>query len=271
MWNFSATIFNRCLNTGSSEFQSRVSASRSSLLQPRACAFCRQTLDVSCAELWRSLDYGSRRQNERAGEYICRSCLRDLPLIFPWRDVLTRQTISWSDLAKNYCFDRSVMALTEYKDPIKRSLLQLKFHGDRSQSLVLAEILEKCLPLRKWRGQITFVPVPLSEKRLHERGYNQVTLILEQLTSRQPIEIVNLLKKIRDTERQSELQSTAARKANIHEAFAVDTGVSLLKTDRILLFDDVVTTAATLLEAKRTLNQAGYQHVCCLALTTGRI
>lgn len=240
---------------------------------PRCCVYCKQALTPTCAQLWRSADYGVLPQvDSRTDNLICRRCLSALPLIFPWRDVITRQFYTQSDLYFSSKFDQATVALADYLNPLKQSLLRLKFHDEPFESVVLAEVLHTCLPSFSSGQPVYIVPLPLSDTRLRERGYNQVELILSHLKPNRNIRVSKLLVKSRDTARQSEIGNRMARIRNVEGAFRLNREVtSVDKTAKIVLFDDVITTAATILEARKTLMEAGYQHICCLALMTRRV
>ena len=97
------------------------------------------------------------------------------------------------------------------------------------------------------------VPVPSNRSALRERGFNPAELLARDLSLGLPkVRWVNLLSRARETRDQSKL-NPAERRAN-------QTGsmVSKVGAGRVLLVDDVVTTGATLLTAKQTLENAGF-------------
>ncbi len=102
------------------------------------------------------------------------------------------------------------------------------------------------------------LPIPLSDRRLRERGYNQSQLIGEALARRRQCRLcVRRLVRLRDTGQQARL-SLAERRGNLRGAFAVMQPVQGL---RIALLDDVMTSGTTLFEAAATLRRAGAQEV----------
>ena len=105
--------------------------------------------------------------------------------------------------------------------------------------------------------------MPVSVKRLRQRGYNQ-TLYPARAASRLlgvPLIGEGVFAKAGRVP-QSSLPTHAARRRNIRGAFAVCGDLP----PRLLLVDDVVTSGATLREAARTLAAAGVQEITALAV-----
>ena len=106
------------------------------------------------------------------------------------------------------------------------------------------------------------IPIPLSFKRLSERGFNQ-SLVLSQQLSREKTHPSSLLR-MRNTLAQSSLPRNE-RLTNLKGAFAVAPLMAAkLRGQRILLIDDVMTSGATLNAAAQVLKQAGAAHVSAL-------
>ena len=110
------------------------------------------------------------------------------------------------------------------------------------------------------------VPVPLGEKRMKERGYNQVALIAKPLSlSLGRIYHQAALKRRRETKSQVGL-SAVERRQNVHDAFIADSRI--VRGKSVLLMDDVATTGATLSSGAEALLQAGASQV--YAITVAR-
>ena len=106
------------------------------------------------------------------------------------------------------------------------------------------------------------VPVPLSDMRLRERGFNQSALLAHQLAAN----LVNehILSRLRHTTPQSEL-GREARLNNLWHSIAVNpSGLKTLSNRRVLLIDDVMTTGSTLSVCAQALLSAGAKQVNCL-------
>ena len=87
------------------------------------------------------------------------------------------------------------------------------------------------------------VPVPLHRAREWERTFDQARLLAKQLQEYSGIPLRDVLIRRKSTAPQTSL-SGAARRRNLHNAFAVKQGTQLPAS--VLLVDDVITTGATL-------------------------
>ncbi len=100
------------------------------------------------------------------------------------------------------------------------------------------------------------VPVPLAKERLRERGYNQSTLIAQELANFWEVPVCNVLARTRSTQTQTRL-TPGDRLHNVSGAFTTVVPKSELAGKHLVLIDDVVTTAATLNSCATALFQGG--------------
>jgi len=163
-------------------------------------------------------------------------------------------------------------ALFAYRDPvIKKVLWQLKYKKRAVVAKCCADILyDRMLEeLSDMRVLANFtdpvlVPIPLSRKKLRERGFNQSELMAREIhrndTGRSFALDTGMLRKIKETRSQMSIKDRSERAKNIVGSFAVgDPGRALGKN--IILIDDITTTGATLGEARRALLKAGARKV----------
>jgi ComF family protein len=149
----------------------------------------------------------------------------------------------------------SARALLRYADPVDRWMAALKFGRrlacGRLMSRLMAEHLGDRLALPECDAVL---PMPLHPRRLRERGFNQVVELLRPLQPVLPAPVRPFwLARVRDTPQQTGLDA-AHRRRNLRDAFAASTEV---RGQRLLLVDDVITTASTVNEAARCLLRAG--------------
>ncbi len=104
------------------------------------------------------------------------------------------------------------------------------------------------------------IPVPVSKKRLKERGYNQAGLIGEKLAKDMKIEYDGeILKKVKNSEKQS-MQNFRKRQESVKNLFKISDNLKV-KDKRIILIDDVFTTGATANECSKILTEAGAKSI----------
>ena len=152
-------------------------------------------------------------------------------------------------------------ALFEYRTPVDRWILDMKFHQDLVAARLFGALLSEALPPCEDGGP-SILPVPLHRKRLSERGYNQALEIARPLRKQgYPLEL-DCCYRERYTAAQSGLPATN-RRANLRGAFAADWA---LHGRSFILVDDVITTGATLNELARTLKRAGAERVEALVI-----
>ncbi len=97
------------------------------------------------------------------------------------------------------------------------------------------------------------VPMPSNRSSLRERGYNPAELLAREIAARLPrVKWSNLLSRVRETQDQSKL-NPIERKVNQLGSMVAKAG-----SGSVIIVDDVVTTGASVLTAKQTLENAGY-------------
>ena len=100
------------------------------------------------------------------------------------------------------------------------------------------------------------LPVPLSESRARERGFNQSERLAHSLSERWHVPVwCDVLERARSTATQTRL-TPEERLANVSGAFRVRDS-SRLRNAHVVLVDDVVTTAATLNACAAALSAGG--------------
>lgn len=150
-----------------------------------------------------------------------------------------------------------------YGDPVDRWLAALKFRNGLAAGHLLGELLVDGLDPALLDGVDVVLPMPLHRARLRERGYNQAVELLRPLQRRHRLPLLlDGLRRERDTPHQLGLDA-ATRRRNLRGAFR---GSPALAGRCVLLFDDVITTGSTVVEAARALLAAGATEVRVLAV-----
>jgi ComF family protein len=115
------------------------------------------------------------------------------------------------------------------------------------------------------------ISVPITQKKLRKRKYNQSALLAKNLAQKMNIECENqFLLKMLETKVQAGLNKKERQK-NLKGAFTVNKSFfERYKTKNILIVDDVYTTGSTINECAKTLLNQGFQGKI-FAITLARV
>lgn len=158
----------------------------------------------------------------------------------------------------------TMRAPAAYRDAMEIAVKLLKFGGRVRMAGPLAAEMAACAQAELDVATYSHLMfVPLHRVRQRERGFNQSELLAREVWPVFPHAILDAqLQRIRPTLTQSRLRG-AERHSNVRGAFAY-VGPDLAGA-RIVLVDDVVTTAGTVTECARVLKRAGAARVDVLA------
>lgn len=165
------------------------------------------------------------------------------------------------------CSDNNELCIGYYKGPLKELILKLKCKKDYVAGEVLVNLIEEKIIDVDTTYYLTYIPI--SNKSLNERGFNQCEYIAKELAFRNNFKVVNTLKKVREAKTQKTL-SKEDRFANIKGTFQVRDR-KLTEGRNFILIDDVVTTGATLAEGVRALKENGAVEIKILTLAKSHI
>lgn len=187
---------------------------------------------------------------------LCEACAAELPRLAgelcPRCALPTpRGALCGRCLAEPPDYDATVAALA-YDFPADALVHALKFRGELALAPFLAKMLRNGLSSE---AVDCVIPVPLSAKRLRERGYNQAVEIARHLRP-EKLEVALCVRE-RDARPQMELP-WAERQRNVRGGFSCRRA---LVGATVAVVDDVMTTGATLDEMARTLKRAGAARV----------
>jgi ComF family protein len=219
----------------------------SNILYPSRCPLCGNSADVFshapvCGLCWSEI----RRYTGPS----CRVCA------LPFTSEHAR--LCGQCLKKSPPFSK-VITYGLYEGSLREAINQFKFHGVRRLSKPLGSLLlASDLP-----AVDAVVPVPVTVRKLRERGFNQSLLLAKIIAKkiRVPLLMDTLLKK-KETPPQIGL-TARERLMNLRNAFTVKGSVDAM---RLLLVDDVMTTGATVTECSKQLMKAGAEEVIVLTL-----
>jgi len=169
--------------------------------------------------------------------------------------------------ASHHLLGMDITTVMDYRDDSVQDLIRsLKYdgseHAARLCAQVLADFLLEELSEEKSYSprRILLVPMPLHQRRLRERGFNQIEVVLGHLPTQwhdgsTATIAPHALIRIKQTQSQAHL-SRADRIKNMRDAFTVPAPEAIRDT-HIFLIDDVTTTGATLKSAAHALRTTG--------------
>ena len=204
-----------------------------SLIYPPKCVFCGKVIDKSD---------------------ICSECEKTLPYT------------KGDSVYQKFLFVDKCISPLYYKDYVRLAVLRFKFSGCSCYSRRLGAIMSECAENNLDCGSIDMIScIPLSKKRLHDRGYNQAELLAREISKAVDVKFAPTLKKIKNNTAQSTIKDAKLRAKNVVGVYTV-TDPETVKGKYILLVDDVVTTGSTVSECARMLKKAGAKAVYCITL-----
>jgi competence protein ComFC len=205
-------------------------------------------------------------------EVVCNECLTKLEIIEGERCQICMR--SFLKLDSHYkkgelCFDcyrweeepsyRGVLkqnySLYSYNGFLKELIAKFKYRGDYVLAKIFTSEIERKIKEMKPNY---IIPIPLSEERIYERGFNQAeALILEA-----GLQSTNILTRIH-----SEKQSKKSRTDRIHlpQVFHTTTQV----VGKIMIIDDIYTTGSTLRHAAQVLKNVGADEIFSITIARG--
>ncbi|WP_226037122.1 ComF family protein [Aquibacillus saliphilus] len=171
---------------------------------------------------------------------ICNDCRR-FENDSAWKNVLT--------------FNKSIYS---YNGLLQEMITKWKYRGDYQLREVFSYHFRDLFNQSFGKKQVVVVPIPLSEQRLLERGFNQAESLAQLLET--PYQ--HLLTRIH-----GEKQSKKTRRERIESEnpFQVLAQVS----NPVVLIDDIYTTGTTLRHAARLLKDTGCPEVYSFTLARG--
>jgi predicted amidophosphoribosyltransferase len=219
---------------------------------PNACVVCDRAVEPARPD---HLLCGLCRARMRHVGTGCDRCGQPLPPVGP-----CRFCADWPPVLG---FVRSAVWLDDTARPVVH---HLKYDGLPTLATDMAELVARRVPRPR---PAHLVPIPLSARRLRDRGYNQAAALARALGTiwRLPV-AERVLSRTRDTGTQTAL-TPEARARNVAGAFVADPGLAPglgpgaggRAGATVILIDDVLTTGATLVAAATALGAAGWSAV----------
>ncbi len=162
-------------------------------------------------------------------------------------------------------------ALYEHKEVAQRIVHSIKYKKSSKSADIVANQLCKYL---ENKVPCFINPLPSSVKRIRERGYDHLDIIMRALKKcaekyQKEITFVQYLEK-KHTRPQTRCENRDERIQNSKNTFEFKRGLilsELNKSSLIILFDDVITTGSTMNDAYRCLTESGCTNILCVAFS----
>lgn len=185
-------------------------------------------------------------QSDRATQAsVCQDCWQQLPWL--------KQTIYRQELP--------IQVAAYYQYPLDRMIQQFKYE----QQLHYLPLFQHMLQQLKFTKVQAIVPMPISQQRLIERGYNQALLLAEPIAKQLNVPIWQPVLR-QDQHRQKGL-NRLERLSNIEQQFVLNAPTKV-RYRRVLIVDDVVTTGSSLHALSQKLQQLGCQQISAVCLAS---
>ena len=225
------------------------------LLYPQACKICEKSVESKtdgfiCDACWHSTRIFENK------EILCYKCSAFLKEGIPNVQTFCRRCDEDDyDLAR---------AVGLYENALSTSVLNLKnqpFLPKRLQNLLITTFQNS-----PFQDTTRIIPVPLSKRRLNERGFNQAVIIAQAISKQTKITIdeLSIARKIH-TEKHRAGMDRKARNESVINVFEVKRP-RLIENHNILLVDDVFTSGATVSNCAKVLKKHGAAKVYVLTI-----
>ncbi len=202
------------------------------------------------------------------GDFLCYSCRQLLPRVMPPlcprcgqpqpSGILCPSCVTWRAQIDG------IRSPFRFNGVIRQAIHQLKYKNLRALAMPLARLLHDYLATNPIPGEV-LVPVPLHQKRLRERGYNQSGLLAQELGKLTSLPAVDdCLLRQRQAPPQARTSTVDERRTNVANTFTCRD--QRLQGKPVLLIDDVATSGATIDACAAALKAAGAVSVWGLVL-----
>jgi competence protein ComFC len=164
---------------------------------------------------------------------------------------------------RNLAYDTPSPCITpiySFKDPaIKKIIHAIKYFHRKDLVEPFASTLSEEILKQKVETSCVLIPIPMPTLRKYSRGYNHTEAIAHCISTQTGLLMrKDILVRNSHHKRQVKTKSRSERLKNQHNAFSIQTSVEGMQC---ILIDDVTTTGATLLEARKLLLAHGAHSV----------
>ena len=216
----------------------------------------------------------------RFGDYVCRKCFGTTSIKKGFECIGCKRNTPFGQTcylcAKINKVDQ-LLIVADYKNPLVEKIIKFfkyKFISDLGWPLSnLIKKYLKWLTLDKrfnvFEANPLLVSVPLHNKRLNWRGFNQSELLAKEIADTFQMEMAsNIIDRTTNSVPQADIKEKEERLKNLSGIFRILSKEKVVGRE-VLLIDDVCTTGATLNECAKVLKANGVSKVVALVIARG--
>ena len=189
--------------------------------------------------------------------YLCKNCGKVLERYVECDD-------NFANLRED--IEKKKLHIFQYKEIVRKLIIQYKFNNKSYLYKTFCEFIVKNKKAFDFiKSYDIIIPVPMHNKKRALRGYNQSGLIAKELAKKMKIKIfTDVLIKTKNNKVQSSLNKED-RKNNVKDVYKL-VNKEKIYNKKVLIFDDIYTTGATIEACKREILKADVKQLGILTL-----
>jgi competence protein ComFC len=175
-----------------------------------------------------------------------------------------------ADLWGGWAFEQA-RAAAIFQGPMRVAIHQLKYKSVAALAEPLGGFLANRIlvdGLLEINNFEAIVPVPITEKKQKQRGFNQSELLARPLAEQLSLPILTVQRLAGSGPAQATLSPEARRRTVTSDAFLVP-NAEAISGKKLLVIDDVFTTGATVQALSAVLHRAGASQLTVITLAAG--
>ena len=191
------------------------------------------------------------------GNVLCENCLEKL-----------KKAIHKPEKVDDTSCNFSIYTLSSYDDFTADLIKIIKYRPSKKLASILGRVCSEQADLKNFfQLDDVIIPVPMHEKRLEERGFNQAFVIAEKYAEITNTNLCPAIIRSRFTKPQASCNESE-RMSNLEKAFALSPDLlkSALKNKRLIVIDDVATTGTTLKKSVEPLKDLEAKEIIALVV-----
>lgn len=216
------------------------------LLSPRVCTICERRLAAD-------------------EPLICSQCMSELPITpyceSPYDNWMAR--LFWGQFPVEKV---SAWIFFRPHSVTSKMIYDLKYHGQSETGEWIGQLMAiRHQAYGFFDGIDAIVPVPITRRRLWERGYNQSEQVARGISFETHLPIYNKVVRRKHFSQSQTHQTAMERRTNVEDAFML-VDAEKIKGKHLLIVDDVITTGATVISCAQELAKAEGVRISVLSI-----